>query len=119
MVPQFVDTMQMDADQIAAVTLQILFMSRDAQAAVDFRVADIMPVTHALAVITLQEKTDRLINEFEAPAVVTKTDDLVTVEDIDGMNPVQKNELLNVLIDRGISKSLSANDQKLLKKLSS
>jgi hypothetical protein len=68
---------------------------------------------------SLQDKTDRLINELEAPVVLTKTDDLITVDDIDGMNPVQKNELLNILIDRGISKSLSANDQKLLKKLSS
>lgn len=67
----------------------------------------------------LQEKTNKLISEFEAPADVTSSEKLVTEDDIDSMNSDEKNELLNTLIDRGISKSLSENDQKLLKKLSS
>jgi hypothetical protein len=68
---------------------------------------------------TLQEKTNRLINEFEAPVEVKKTEELITVDDIDSMDSNEKNELLNILIDRGISNTLSANDEKLLKKLSS
>jgi len=68
---------------------------------------------------TLQEKTNRLINEFDVPPIITKSETLITEEDIDRMNSDEKNELLNILIDRGITKSLSDNDQKLLRKLSS
>jgi hypothetical protein len=67
----------------------------------------------------LQDKTNKLINEFEVPIQVTKTKALITEEDIDSMNSNERTELMNILIDKGIAKTLSENDQKLLKKLAS
>ena len=59
-ITQALDSVQMDADQVAAVTFQILFMGRDPQTAVDLGMADVMPVAHTLRTVAVEQFTDFL-----------------------------------------------------------
>ncbi len=76
----------------------------------------------------LKQKTDDLIQEISSTTVtnkgvryLNKTDVLntnVSIEDINKMSPVDKNNLMNKLIDKGVE-NLSEYDKKLLDKLAS
>lgn len=71
----------------------------------------------------LKQRTDELMDELSSTTVtkaVKKTGtkgSTISVEDIDRMSADEKNKLMNFLIEKGVKKSLSDNDKKLLEKL--
>jgi hypothetical protein len=73
----------------------------------------------------LQEKSDELLQELSSTTVTNtvkgskgkQKEFQISVDDVDGMSPVEKNSLMNVLIEKGVNKTLSDNDLVLLKKL--
>jgi hypothetical protein len=77
---------------------------------------------------TLKQKTEDLIQEISSTTItnknqktLTKKDNVdtnFTLEDIDNMSPIEKDNLMNKLIDKG-AKNLSEYDKKMLDKLAS
>lgn len=74
----------------------------------------------------LKQKTDDLIKEISSTTVTNKsrklntskrkTENKISIDDIDNMSPNDKNELMNKLIDKGIE-NLSEYDKKILDRL--
>jgi hypothetical protein len=74
----------------------------------------------------LKQKTNDLIQEISSTTVTNKgrktvnkkksSDINVSIEDIDNMSPIDKNKLMNRLIDKGVE-NLSEYDKKMLAKL--
>lgn len=69
----------------------------------------------------LKEKSDMLMKEFTEAEVepVATNQKSVSIKQLNKMSSEEKNELLNSLIEKGINKTLTENDEKILKILTS
>jgi len=69
----------------------------------------------------LKEKSDMLMNEFSETEIesVPTNQKSVTLKQLNKMSSEEKNELLNTLIEKGINKTLTENDEKILRILTS
>lgn len=69
----------------------------------------------------LKEKSDMLMKEFSQAEIesVSVNQKSVSVKQLSKMSSDEKNELLNTLIEKGINKTLTENDEKILKILTS
>lgn len=69
----------------------------------------------------LKEKSDILMKEFSETEIETPptSQKSVSIKQLNKMSSEEKNELLNTLIEKGINKTLTENDEKILKILTS
>jgi hypothetical protein len=69
----------------------------------------------------LKEKSDMLMKEFTEAEVepVATNQKSVSLKQLNKMSSEEKNELLNTLIEKGINKTLTKNDEQILKILTS